>query len=71
MASKKSFEEALSQLEMIVQQLERADIPLEDALKQFKAGIELSQYCKKTLDNAEKTVTTLILDSGQEKELVE
>lgn len=63
----KTFEESLAALEVIVSQLERADIPLEEALKQFQVGIELSQQCKAFLDNAEKTVTTLMLESGEEK----
>lgn len=66
MATKKSFEEAMGQLELIVKQLERADIPLEEALEQFKEGIKLSQYCQKTLENAEKTITKLILENGEE-----
>ncbi|MBS4751062.1 exodeoxyribonuclease VII small subunit [Granulicatella sp. zg-ZJ] len=66
MAKGKSFEEALKELEVIVQQLERADVPLEEALKQFQKGIELSQYCKQTLENAEKTVTKLVLENGEE-----
>lgn len=72
MAKKKetlSFEEAMAQLETIVSQLERADIPLEEALQQFQKGIELSQYCKTTLDNAKKTVTTLINDDNTTTEI--
>lgn len=67
MAVKKTFEAALSELEQIVSQLERADIPLEEAMKQFQQGMELSQFCKKTLDKAEKTITTLMMNSGEEK----
>lgn len=63
----KSFEESLMALETIVKQLERADIPLEEALKQFQEGVALSQQCKAFLDNAEKTVTTVMLETGEEK----
>lgn len=44
---KMSFEVAISELETIVKELERGDIPLEKALTQFKKGVELSQMCQK------------------------
>lgn len=73
MATKKeqSFEEALLSLEKIVKNLERADIPLEEALSEFQKGIALSQFCKKTLENAEQTITKLMLESGEEMPLEE
>lgn len=73
MATKKeqSFEEALLSLEKIVKNLERADIPLEEALSEFQKGIALSQFCKKTLENAEQTITKLMLESGEELPLEE
>ena len=44
-----SFEVAIEQLEQIVQQLEKGELPLADALTAFKDGVELSQFCQKTL----------------------
>jgi len=61
-----SFETQLKSLQTIVDQLEQGDIPLEEALKQFQTGVELSQKLQKTLDNAEKTLTKLMDDDGQE-----
>lgn len=72
MATKKekmSFEDAMQQLEIIVSQLERADIPLEEALTQFQKGVALSQFCKTTLDNAEQTVMTVLYENGMTKEV--
>ncbi|MBR7928374.1 exodeoxyribonuclease VII small subunit [Aerococcaceae bacterium zg-ZUI334] len=60
-----SFEIALSQLEQIVQQLERGELPLEEALSAFKEGIELSQYCQTTLTNAEQTVAKMMTPQGE------
>lgn len=65
-AKKKNFEENLSDLEAIVSQLERGDVPLEEALTQFQTGVKLSQELQKTLGEAEKTLTKMMNDDGQE-----
>lgn len=63
---KKTFEENLTDLEAIVTRLERGDVPLEEALTQFQAGVALSQELQKTLSEAEKTLTKMINTQGQE-----
>jgi exodeoxyribonuclease VII small subunit len=55
-----TFEQSLKQLETIVEQLEKGDLPLEDSLKLFEQGVDLSAVCKKELDEAESKVQTLI-----------
>lgn len=40
--AEKTFEENLATLEQIVAQLEKGDVPLEEALKQFEVGVKLS-----------------------------
>jgi exodeoxyribonuclease VII small subunit len=55
-----TFEESLKQLETIVAQLERGDLPLEDSLKIFEEGMRLSAECKKELDAAEGKVQILL-----------
>ncbi|AXY25189.1 exodeoxyribonuclease VII small subunit [Suicoccus acidiformans] len=62
----KNFEEALGQLEQIVQQLEQGDLPLEQALSAFQEGVQLSQYCQKTLRSAEETVAKMMTESGEQ-----
>ena len=57
----KKFEEAMSELEQIVQQLERGDVPLDEAIAKFKEGMALSQYCNETLTKAEETVSKMIV----------
>lgn len=61
-----TFEENLATLEMIVAQLEQGDIPLEQALTQFQKGVALSKELQTTLQDAEKTLTTMMNDSDQE-----
>ncbi|ALV22945.1 MAG: exodeoxyribonuclease VII small subunit [Carnobacterium sp.] len=63
---KLKFEEAMQQLEEIVTNLERGDVPLEEALEQFQKGVGLSKICKETLQNAEKTLTKIVDENGEE-----
>jgi exodeoxyribonuclease VII small subunit len=60
--AKKSFEEALKQLEKIVQDLESADLPLEKAMQKFEEGMQLSKYCSDRLDETEKKIQVLLKD---------
>ena len=55
-----TFEESLKQLEKIVDQLERGDLPLEESLRLFEQGIQLSSACKQELDTAEAKVQVLV-----------
>jgi exodeoxyribonuclease VII small subunit len=54
------FEEAISRLEKIVQELEGSDVPLEEALAMFEEGVRLSKACHQKLSEAEKKVQVLI-----------
>ena len=51
-AEKMSFEEALKELETIVEKLERGDVSLDDAVMAYERGTELKQHCQKRLDEA-------------------
>lgn len=55
-----TFEESLKKLEVIVEQLEKGDLALEDSLRLFEEGVGLSAACKKELDEAEGKVQVLI-----------
>jgi exodeoxyribonuclease VII small subunit len=61
--AKKTFEQAIKQLEQIVQDLESGDMPLEKAIKKFEEGIQLSKFCTEKLDETEKRIAILIKDS--------
>jgi exodeoxyribonuclease VII small subunit len=54
-----SFEAALQELESVVKQLEAGDLPLERALELFEKGMELSDSCRKQLEEAETRVEVL------------
>lgn len=60
----KNFETAMQELEKIVQELEKGDLPLEKALEAFKEGIALSNFCQKTLVEAEETVAKMMTKDG-------
>ena len=55
-----TFEESLKQLEKIVDQLERGDLPLEESIRLFEDGVRLSTACKQELDAAEGKVQILM-----------
>lgn len=69
MAEKKTFEENLQELQQVVSNLEQGDIPLEKALTEFQKGIQLSSELQETLKNAEKTLTKVMQDNGEETNL--
>jgi len=50
---RQSFEEALSRLEAIVNELEDESIPLEKSIELYEEGLELSKLCTKKLEDAE------------------
>ena len=57
-----TFEESLKQLEKIVDQLERGDLPLEESIRLFEDGVRLSSACKQELDAAEGKVQILMTE---------
>jgi exodeoxyribonuclease VII small subunit len=64
MKKEKAFEEALRELEEIVNRLEQGDLPLEEALQLFEQGVKLSRLCHTKLDEAQKRVEILLKDEG-------
>jgi exodeoxyribonuclease VII small subunit len=54
------FEQALADLERTVERLERGDLPLEEALKEFERGIGLTHSCQVALKQAEQKVEILL-----------
>ena len=59
-----TFESALDQLEKVVRELESGDLPLERSLDLFSRGVELSEACRKQLEDAETRVEALIRREG-------
>ncbi|MCL1078782.1 exodeoxyribonuclease VII small subunit [Parashewanella spongiae] len=62
-----SFEESLSTLEAIVSELEKGDISLDDALKQFEHGITLVRHSQSKLDQAQQRVSILLNEKPDDK----
>lgn len=59
-AKKLDFERCLSRLEEIVRRLEAPSLSLDDAMKLFEEGVELSRECQKQLEQAEGQVEILL-----------
>lgn len=54
-----TFEQSLKRLEDIVERLERGDVPLEESLRLYEEGLELSKTCSERLAKAELTLKRL------------
>ena len=67
MARKKeqTFEEALSQLEQIVSEIEGGEMPLADLMAKYSEGIKLSDFCVKSLKRAEETMDLLVTETAE------
>ncbi|MFZ0500683.1 MAG: exodeoxyribonuclease VII small subunit [Steroidobacteraceae bacterium] len=59
------FEQALAELESLVERLERGDLPLDEALKTFERGVELTRHCQGSLKAAQQRVEILLKRNGQ------
>ncbi len=57
---KLSFEQALTNLEKIVAEVEQGNVPLEKSLEKYARGMELIKHCREILDQAEKQIETII-----------
>lgn len=59
---KKKFEDALEELEKVVEQLESGELSLEDSLAAFEEGVRLVQHCNQKLTEVEKKIELLVKD---------
>lgn len=60
------FEEALAKLEVIVKDLEKGDLPLEEALGRFAEGVTLSQICLARLNAADREIDKILREEKGE-----
>ena len=60
-----NFEQALAELEGLVERLERGDVPLDEALRTFERGVALTRHCQARLQAAQQKVEILLKRSGQ------
>jgi len=60
MGADRTFEQAMQELEGIVQELEAGDLPLDRVMSRFEDGIRLSNYCSRKLEETERRISALI-----------
>ncbi len=59
-----SFEEALRELEAIVQELERGQVKLDEAIARYERGALLKRHCEAKLAEAKAKVEKIVLTAG-------
>ena len=62
-----TFEEAMEELETIVEKLEEGDVPLEEAISIYKKGMEFSKLCHDKLKNVEEQLTQIFTADGHQQ----
>lgn len=60
------FERSLAELEAIVDKLEHGDLSLDDSLRHFERGVQLTRSCQSALKQAEQKVEILLRRSAAE-----
>lgn len=60
-----TFEEAMSNLEQIVEKLEEGEVPLEKAISYYEEGMKLSKLCNDKLKNAQVKMTNIINEQDE------
>jgi len=58
--ARKTFEQAMEQLEEITAELESGELALDVSLKKFEEGIKLADFCNKKLEESKKKVSLLL-----------
>jgi len=58
------FETALTELEALVERMEQGDLSLDESLKQFERGVQLTRSCQQALKDAEQKVQILLEKDG-------
>ena len=67
--AKFDFEKAMAKLEQLISDLESGKLGLDESIKVFEEGVELSKQCHKKLTEAEAKVKQLIKSENGEFEL--
>ncbi len=65
--AKPDFENALKELEALVETMEKGELSLEDSLTHFERGVQLSRTCQQARWEAEQMVEVLVKKSGQDE----
>ena len=59
-----SFEDAMGELEQIIEELEGGELPLEESLTKYEKGMAALKLCRDILDKAEKKIEILVKDDA-------
>jgi len=62
------FDQALKDLEKLVEEMEEEGLSLEDGMKKYEKGMKLSRICLEKLDQAEKKIEILKQPVGENPE---
>ena len=65
MSKQLTFEEALAELQSVVERLEAGKVPLEESLSLYERGMELVKLCNARLDAAERRVSAVCPDRDE------
>ena len=60
-----SFEDNLKELEEIVEKLEKGDVPLDNAIEEFKKAMDLVKSCDDKLKDAQDTIAKIVNENGE------
>lgn len=58
-----SFEQAMAELEQVVTQLDRGEVPLDKSIALYERGAQLKAHCEARLKEAEEKVEQLVLNA--------
>lgn len=56
------FEDYIKELAEIVKELESGKLTLEESIKKYQRGLELSEYCKKKLEEAKEVIVNKVTE---------
>lgn len=65
------FEDKLNELEKMVNELEKGDVDLDDAINKYTNAMKLAKECSEKLKNAEENVNKILTENGEEDFRVE
>ena len=60
-----NFEDSLEKLEEIVNKLENGDVPLDEAIDEFKKAMDLVKLCENKLNSAEEAIAKIVQDNNE------
>jgi len=66
-----SFETAIARLEQLVEEMDSANIPLQDLITRYEEGVKLVKVCEERLQEAEKRIEIITRNAAGNPEAIE